>query len=127
MNDKDLEKLVELKDHVTKLIRDINVIKDKEHKIYTVYKSEYSRDLSLNFSNRYSGEYSPLEAKIRDHIVQELMLEVVKLVSKIKEILPSYEVTDVDLKKIIDQQKASIESMRANLDQTKSILDNYAG
>ena len=49
MNDKDLEKLVELRDRVTKLIRDISVIKDKEHKIYTVYKSEYSKDLSLNF------------------------------------------------------------------------------
>lgn len=127
MNDEDLQKLVDLKGKVSDLIKDLKNIEDKDHKLRIMYDSKYSNEFSLNFSkSKIYGEPTPLEQRIKDKVVQEIMVEIVGLVEEIRQIVPEYKITDPEILKVVNKQKSQIDAMKANLDRTKSILDLYA-
>lgn len=129
MTDEQLDLVEKNRDAIKSLIGNLERIETKER-----LNIEVGRDAgscySLNMINGTDWSKGSIQEKLRTRlkhaISREIVLVIIELVNDVKEIYPEWQITDPELKRLIDENRAQIPKDKEHLDGILGVLERYS-
>ena len=129
MTDEQLDLVEKNRDAIKSLIGNLKRIETKERLNIEVGRdagSCYSLDM-INGTDWSKGSIQEkLRTRLKHAISREIVLVIIELVNDIKEIYPEWQITDPELKRLIDENRAQIPKDKEHLDGILGVLERYS-
>lgn len=129
MTDEQLDLVEKNRDAIKSLIGNLERLREKERLDIQVGRSSdscWSLDMIDGRSYNSGSIQEKLRTRLKHAISREIVLVIIELVNDVKEIYPEWQITDPELKRLIDENRAQIPKDKEHLDGILGVLERYS-